>query len=150
MDEYFIGAGALLTAGPAASIAGATLHAQPVSGLAREVEAALIDFEAAQLGLLSRVLIAAAGWSGPRFQAEVVRKLLARGECSLPDVIAMLAEATGSGEIHLFAHWQPDATMSADLAGRGVRIVAHPLEALGPAALVSGQRLERWPAARAA
>lgn len=144
MDEYFIGAGALLTAGPAASIAGATLHAQPASGLAGKVEAALVDFEAAQLGEVSRILIVAGGWNGRRFHAAVVRRLLAQQECSLPDVIATLAEATGSAEIHLFAHWAPDRAMTDALTRRGVRIVAHPLDALGSAALVSGQRLERW------
>ena len=69
MDEYFIGAGALLTAGPTASITGATLHAQTEPGLAGRVEAAVIDFEATQLGELSRILIVAAGWSGARFQS---------------------------------------------------------------------------------
>ncbi|HET6276331.1 MAG TPA: hypothetical protein VFE16_10420 [Candidatus Cybelea sp.] len=147
MDEYFIGAGAVLTAGPAASITGATLHAQPDFGLAGQVEAALIDFEAAQLGQVSRVLITAAKWTGPRFHAEVVRNLLRQAECSLAEVVATLADSTGASEVHLFAHWVPDGALTAAVARRGVRIVAHPLEALGPAALVSGQRLERWPAA---
>jgi hypothetical protein len=151
MDEYFIGAGALLTAGPAASIAAATLHAQPASGLAERVEAALVDFEAARLGEVSRVLIVAGGWSGPRFHADVVRRLLAKQDCSLTDVIATLAEATGVGEVHLFAHWVPDQATYDALGAQGLRVVPHPLEAIGPAALVSGQRLERWPqAARAA
>jgi hypothetical protein len=30
------------------------------------------------------------------------------------------------------------------LAERGIRVIAHPLEAIGQAALVSGQRLARW------
>jgi len=145
MDEYFIGAGALLTAGPAASIAGATLHAQPQAGLAPRVEAALIDFEAARLDELSRVLIVAAGWSAKRFRAEVVGKLLARRECTLADVIATLGEATQAREVHLFAHWRPDEATCALLASRGIRVLAHPLESIGRAALVSGQRLERWP-----
>lgn len=144
MDEYFIGAGAVLTAGPAASIAGATLHAQPERGLAGQVQAALIDFEATQLGQLSRILIVAAGWSGVRFQAEVVRRLLAARECALADVISTLAEATGAAEVHLFAHWVPDKATADILAARGVRVVAHPLEAIGQAALVSGQRVRRW------
>lgn len=145
MDEYFIGAGALLTAGPEALIARATLHAQPVPGLAGHVEAALIDFEAAQLHEVSRVLIVAAGWSGPRFHDEVVRRLITQRECGFSDVIATLAEASGAKEIHLFAHWRPDEETIATLGGRGVSLVAHPLEDLGPAALVSGQRLERRP-----
>ncbi len=48
MDEYFIGAGALLTAGPQASIASATLHAQTDPGLSQQVVAAVVDFEAAR------------------------------------------------------------------------------------------------------
>jgi hypothetical protein len=151
MDEYFIGAGALLTAGPEASITGATLHAQPMSGLAGQVAVAVVDFEAAQLGEVSRILVVAAGWTGPQFNAEVVKRLLAQSECSLCDVLATLARATSVREVHLFAHWTPDEAMEDSLARGGVRIVAHPLEALGPAALVSGQRIERWPsAARAA
>ncbi len=143
MDEYFIGAGALLTAGTEASVARATLHAQPAPGLAGQVEAALVDFEAASLSEVSRILLVAAGWDGARFQAEVVRRLIAQRECALPDVIATLAEATGAGEVHLFAHWRPDENF-ASLAERGIRLVTHPLEALGQAALVSGKRLERW------
>ena len=145
MDEYFIGAGALLTAGPAASIRGATLHAQPEPGLAGEVEAAVVDFEATQAGELSRVLVVARGWSGTRFHDGVVRKLLAQRECTLADVIATLAEATGAGNVHIFAHWSPEEAVIAALAERGIGVLAHPLEAIGRAALVSGQRLERWP-----
>ena len=144
MDEYFIGAGALLTAGPTASITGATLHAQTGPGLAGRVEAALVDFEATQLGELCRILIVAAGWSGSRFQAEVVGRLLARRECDLAGVIATLAEATGAQEVHIFAHWLPDDATIALLAERGVSLLVHPLEAIGQAALVSGQRLKRW------
>jgi len=145
MDEYFIGAGALLTAGPDASIAGATLHAQTQAGLAPRVEAALIDFEAARLDELSRVLIVAAGWNPKRFRAEVVGKLLALRECTLADVIATLGEATQAREVHLFAHWLPDEATCALLADRGIAVRTHPLEAIGRAALVCGQRLERWP-----
>jgi hypothetical protein len=151
MDEYFIGAGALLTAGAKASIASATLHAQPERGLGAQVEAAVIDFESTRAGELSRILVVAAGWTGARFRAEVVHRLLDRRECSLADVIATLAQATEVKEVHLFAHWRPDEATVAALAGRGVRIVPHRLEAIGQAALVSGQRLARWPwAVRAA
>jgi len=151
MDEYFIGAGALLTAGPAASLTAATLHAQTQPGLAGQVEAALIDFEATQATELSRVLIVAAGWSGSRFRTEVVCRLVARGECALADVITVLATATRAPEVHIFAHWLLDDVTSEILTERGVRVLVHPLEAIGQAALVSGQRLERWrSAARAA
>jgi hypothetical protein len=144
MDEYFIGAGALLTAGPAATIRGATLHAQPGAALAREIGAALIDFESAGPGELSRLLIVAAGWAASRFHAEVVSRLLTLGECGLSDVIVALANAVQTTEIHLFARWSPDQATLDSLEKSGIRILSHPLEALGQAALVSGQRVERW------
>jgi len=145
MDEYFIGAGALLTAGPSASIAGAALHARTDASLAGCVKAALIDFEATRLGDLSRVLIVAAGWSGSRFRKEIVGRLLAERDCRLADVMAVLAEATGANEIHVFARWLPDDETSRLLSERGIGVVAHPLEAIGQAALVCGQRVGRWP-----
>jgi hypothetical protein len=146
MDGYLIGAGAVLKAGSPASIAPAALHAQTDRCLAAQVGAALIDFESADLRELSRVLIVAAGWSGPRFQSEVVQALLARRDCTLAEVIGILAETTGVREVHLFAHWRLDGATIAELGRRHVRVVAHPLEAIDQAALVSGQRLVRWPA----
>jgi hypothetical protein len=145
MEEYLIGAGALLTAGPAATIRRATLHAQPLGALARQVSAALIDFESAGRDELSRLLIVAAGWAGSRFHAEVVTPLLALRECGLSDVITILADAVEIKEVHLFARWSPDQTTLDSLEKSGIRIISHPLEALGQAALVSGQRVERWP-----
>lgn len=144
MDEYLIGAGALLTAGPEGSITAATLHAQMDPALAGRVEAALVDFEGSQLAELSRLLIVAAGWSGPRFRTAVVQRLLAQRQCELADVILTLAEATGARDIHLFARWRPDEATTARLRERGVAVVSHPLDAIGQAALVCGQRLERW------
>jgi hypothetical protein len=80
-----------------------------------------------------------------------VQKLLAQRQCELADVVLTLAAATGVRDIHLFARWRPDEATIARLAERGVGIVAHPLEAIGQAALVCGQRLERWrPPVRAA
>ncbi len=145
MDEYFIGAGALLTAGPGASITGATIHAETEPGLAGRIKAALIDFEATRVGELSRILVVAAGWSGSRFRSEVAARLLAERDCTLADVMAVLARATGADEIHLFARWLPDEETSALLERRGICVVAHPLEAIGQAALVCGQRVGRWP-----
>ena len=150
MDEYLIGAGALLTAGPEGSITAATLHAQVEAGLAESVQAAIVDFEASQLAEVSRLLIVAAGWSGPQFRTAVIQKLLAQRQCELADVVLALAEATGAGEIHLFARWLPDEATIARLRDRGVAIVAHPLDAIARAALVCGQRLERWRPVRAA
>lgn len=147
MDEYFIGAGALLTAGATASVTGATLHAQPERGLGARVQAAVIDFESTRASELSRILLVASGWTGARFRAEVASRLLDLGDCTLADVIALLAQAKGVEEVHLFAHWRPDKATLSDLANRGVHLVTHPLTAIGQAALVSGHRLARWPSA---
>jgi hypothetical protein len=144
MSEYLIGAGAVLTAGAAASIAGATLHAQTDSPAAGEIRAAVIDFEAGSSQELSRVVIVAAGWSPTRFEADVIAPLLARGECTLADVMERLARATEAGELHLFARWLPDLTLAAALRNRGITLVGHPIEAIEQAALVCGQRLNRW------
>jgi len=144
MDEYFIGAGALLTAGPAASISGATLHAQTEEGLAGQIRAVVVDFESAQLGELSRLLIAAGGWSAARFRIEVIEPLLARRECTLADVFSTLGHSVQAEEVHLFARWKPDQRTLASLAEQGIRVIAHPLEAIGQASLVSGQRVSRW------
>jgi hypothetical protein len=147
MSEYLIGAGALLTAGPESSIAGATLHAQTDALLANQVRAALVDFEAADAEELSRIVIMATGWRGARFDAEVIQPLTTLRECSLADVIAALASATGELEVHLFARWLPGSALAADLRRRGIGLVAHPLEAIVQAALVSGQRFARWKSA---
>lgn len=144
MSEYLIGAGAVLTAGPESSIAEATLHAQTDPQLAAQVEAAVIDFEAATPEELSRIVIVAAGWCGSRFRAEVVRPLLALRECALADVVVVLAKATAVSEVHLFARWLPSETMLGALASEGVRLISHPLESIDQAALVSGQRRSRW------
>ncbi len=146
MDEYFIGAGALLTAGPTATISGATLHAQTEGVPARQVGAAVIDFESVSAAELSRLLIVAAGWSSAKFNAEVVSRLVAQRECGLSDVIGTLAQAVQVEEVHFFAHWQPSRSAMDDLRARGISLVAHPLEAIGRAALVSGQRIALWPA----
>ena len=69
------------------------------------MRAALVDFEAADAQELSRIVIMATGWRRARFDAEVIGPLIARRECSLADVIAALASATGEPEVHLFARW---------------------------------------------
>ncbi len=144
MDEYLIGAGAVLTAAPQSSISGATLHAQTDPHLAARVKAAVIDFEATHPAELSRIVIVAAGWGSSRFAADVVRPLLAQSECTLADVMGLLAGATGAQEVHLFARWAPEAATSSALRAAGIRLVSHPLESIQQAALVSGQRLTRW------
>src|SRR5262249_23651565 len=105
MSEYLIGAGAVLTAGAAASIAGATLHAQTDSPAAGEIRAAVIDFEAPSSQELSRIVIMAAGWSPSRFESGVIQPLLTGGQCTLADVMERLASAAGTRELHVFARW---------------------------------------------
>lgn len=144
MNDYVIGSGALLTAGPHATIAGATLHAQTDPLLASNVKAALVDFESTEAADLSKVLVMAAGWNGPRFRTEVVEPLLSRVECNLADVVALLAQAAGTTEVHLFARWFPDDVLVAALRRSDVTLVSHPLEAIRQAALISGQTYRRW------
>ncbi|HKE38115.1 MAG TPA: hypothetical protein VKB39_11810 [Candidatus Baltobacteraceae bacterium] len=146
MSEYLIGAGAVLTAGAAASISGATLHAQTDSPAAGEIRAAVIDFEASSPRELSRIVIMAAGWSPGRFESGVIQPLLARGECTLADVMEGLASATQARELHVFARWLPDTDLAASLHEKGISLVGHPIEAIEQAALVCGQRFNRWPA----
>jgi len=147
MSDYLIGAGALLTAGPASSIAGATLHAQVDPALAAQVQAALLDFEGARPEELSQILIMASGWARARFDAEVIRPLVDRRECSLTDVVAALARATGASEVHLFARWLPGIEMAGELRRQGIGLVAHPIDAIDSAALITGQRFARWTSA---
>lgn len=144
MSKYLIGAGAVLTAGPKSSIAGATLHAQTDPQLAAQIEAAVIDVEATRPSELSRIVIVAAGWCRARFEAEVVRPLQTSRECTLADVIGALAKARGTTEVHLFARWLPHAELLKELTAAGVGLIAHPLESIDQIALVTGQRLERW------
>lgn len=145
MNDYVIGAGAILTAGPKASIAAAALHAQTESSLAPAVKAAVVDFESSSLDDLSRLIVLAPGWNASRVRREIVAPLIARNECTLADVLSTLALACGSAEVHLFARWLPDETMMDTLGRNGVAVVSHPLEAIRQAALVSGQTYSRWP-----
>lgn len=144
MNDYVIGSGALLSAGPSATVRNATLHAQTDPALAGQVKAALVDFEASSVAELSRVVILAAGWHGRRFASEVVQPLLQELECTLAVVLSKLAVAVGVDEVHIFARWIPDDVLSTALRRYGVRLVAHPLEAIERAALISGQAVTRW------
>ena len=151
MDEYLIGAGAILTAGPSATVRSATLHAQTEPVLARQIRAALVDFESTNADELSQVLLVATGWSASRFHDEVVAPLMEQRECGLADVLATLARAVATAEVHLFARWLPPVDVADALARLGVTVVCHPLEAIGRASLVSGQRVQKWrPPVRAA
>lgn len=145
MNDYVIGSGALLTAGPAGHIAGATLHAQTDPAIAAGVRAALVDFESGGLAELSKVLIVAAGWNRTRVSAEWIQPLLQRESCTLGDVLELLAATTGAREVHVFARWLPDEVLTAALRRCGVTLIAHPLEAIRQAALITGQSVSRWP-----
>jgi hypothetical protein len=145
MNDYVIGSGAILTAGPEASIAGATLHAQTDASIAPCVQAALVDFESSSLADLSKVIILAAGWNAARVKGELVAPLLSRGACTLADVLETLARAAAVREVHVFARWLPDDLMTAALGRSGVTLVAHPLESIRQAALICGQSYSRWP-----
>lgn len=146
MNDYLIGAGAVLTAGRNATIAGATVHAQTEQRLASSVRAALIDFESSYKAELTKVVVVAAEWNPGRVTRELIEPLLARRECSLADVLVALAQAAGTNEVHIFAQWLADDTTVCAAAQAGVALVSHPLDAIRQAALISGQRRSRWPA----
>ena len=145
MNDYVIGAGAVLTAGPHASVAAATVHAQTEPALASAVRAALLDFESSSKGELTKVVVMATGWNGRRIRQEFVEPLLQRRECSLTEVLIELARATGTAEVHVFAHWLADAAMCEAASAAGVTLVSHPLESIRQAALISGQTFSKWP-----
>ena len=67
-------------------------------------------------------------------KADLVAPLLERGECTLADVIANLAQAAQTAEVHLFARWLPDDVLTAALRRDGVTLVAHPIESIRQAA----------------
>lgn len=145
MNDYVIGAGAVLTAGPSASIAGATLHMQVDPLLAPTVRAALVDFESSGKGELTKVVVVAAGWNARRVQHDLVAPLLARGECTLSDLLVALGQAAGTRDVHVFARWLVDDLTGASATRAGVTLVSHPLESVRQAALISGQTFSRWP-----
>ena len=151
MNDYVIGSGAIFSAGPSAGVSAASLHAKTDPALASTVKAALVDFESDNASALSQVLVLATGWNARRFEAQVVHPLMRQGECSLVDILALLAHRAETDEVHVFARWFPDDVMVAALKKRGIGVVAHPLETIEQAALISGQRFSRWqPPLRAA
>lgn len=145
--DYIIGAGAILESGEAGSITPATLHAHVDAALAERVRVAAVDFDSASAHSLKRLLVVAQGWNGFRFRTEVTDKLRSQRECSLADVLRTLAQAAGSDEVHLFAHWLPDEPTCAALAADGIGLVVHPLESIEAASLVAAQRRQYWRAA---
>ena len=150
MEQYIIGAGAVLRTGSQSSITPAALHAQVDPALAATARAVAIDFEGTSAQAMRRLLLVAAGWNAREFRDGVTERLLERGDCSLADVLEMLAGATGVDEIHLFAHWIPDDSTCEALEAAGVAVVVHPIEAIDQAALIAEQRHVRWNSGRAA
>jgi hypothetical protein len=141
MYPYFIGSGVIVEAGASSAVATpATLHAQTDAALAASVRAAAVDFEGSEQGELSRLLLVAAGWTSSAFDRVVMSPLRAQGAASLADVLRALARTAGGGTVHLFAAWLPEADLLEDLARSGVTLIAHPLESIERAALISGQR----------
>jgi hypothetical protein len=145
MNDYVIGSGAVLTAGPNGAIAGATLHAQTDAAIAASVRVALVDFESGTQTELSKIVMLASGWNPGRVKTELVAPLLARGTCTLADIASLLAKAAQSPEVHLFARWLPDDVFTAALSRDGIGLVVHPLESIRQAALICGQNYVRWP-----
>jgi hypothetical protein len=145
MNDYVIGSGAVLSAGPNGGIAAASLHAQTEPLIARRVRAAVVDFESSRLSDLSKVVVVVAGWNAARVRSDLVTPLVARGACTLAEVTETLARAAGSDEVHFFAHWLPDEMMVSALGRAGVTAVTYPLEAIRQAALICGQKYSRWP-----
>lgn len=144
MHEYIIGSGAVLTADATTGAAAATLHARTDPLIAQSVRAALFDFEASAAGELSRIVILAAGWNPRRFEAEVVQPLAQRVAAPLAEVLIALGRATHASDLHIFARWLPDEALVAALDRARIEVIAHPLEAIAHAALISGQRYTHW------
>ena len=142
--DYIIGAGAILESGDHGTITPATLHAHVDPAVASSVAVAAIDFESAHLTGLKRLLVLAQGWNSARFRVDVTDRLRERRESTIADVFRTLAQASGATEVHLFAHWLPDDQTCASLLADGIAVVAHPLETIEAASLVTGQHRERW------
>lgn len=145
--DYMIGAGAILESGEQGSITPATLHAHVDPLLAGRVQVAAVDFEGNDSRSLKRLLVLGHGWDAARFRTGVSDKLREQRDCSLADVLLALAHAGATSEVHLFAHWLPDEETCAQVRRAGVDIVAHPLESILAASVVTGQRYKRWRAA---
>lgn len=146
MNDYIIGAGAILTTGAEGGIAPATLHAQTDPVLADTVRAAAFDFEGDRPNELERLIIVAPGWNARRFDERVTAALRVRGSASLGEVLVELARAVETDRVHLFAAWLPDDRTLEATGRAGLTIVVHAIEAVGRAALVSSGRRQAWAA----
>jgi hypothetical protein len=146
MNDYIIGAGAILTAGAEGGIAPAALHVQTDPLLADTVSAAAFDFEGDRPNELQRLVVVASGWNARRFDERVTAALRLRGSACLGEVLVELARAVETERVHLFAAWLPD-DRTLEIAGRaGITVVVHALETVGRASLVSSGRRLAWAA----
>lgn len=150
VEGYIIGSGAMLSAGPQASIRAAALHAQTDPELAGATGAVAVDFESVSQLDLTQLLVIAVGWDARQFDSEVARPLLARGTASVAEVLISLARATRRSRIDLFAAWEPDQLLVGALRASGIELIAHPLEAIACAALITSQKYKRWTSVQAA
>jgi hypothetical protein len=136
MDEYLIGTGALVTAGEHPCIIPAALHAAVEAAVAAAARVAVVDFDGASARVPRRLLLLVRDWRARAFEASVIARLRSKGLGSCTEALAALAEGTKAGELHLFARWLPGEDLCEGLAGLGVTIVAHPLEAIHRACLI--------------
>ena len=142
MDEYLIATGALITAGERPCITPAALHAAVEAAVAAAARVAVVDFDGASARVPRRLLLLVRDWGARAFEASVIARLRSKGIGSCPDALAALAEGTKTGELHLFARWLPGEDLCERLAGLGVTIVAHPLEAIHRACLIEQRERE--------
>ena len=146
MNDYVIGSGAVLTAGPNASIAGATLHAQTDAAIAATVRAAVVDFESRSANELTKVVMLATGWSPARVKAELVAPLRSRRVCTLRRRHRPLGCGRTDGRGPSLRPLAPRRRVDRGALRReGVTLVVHPIETIRQAALICGQQYVRWP-----
>ncbi len=150
MEDYIIGSGVTVTSGEQATITPTALHAHVDPALAAIARAVAIDFEGTSTTAMRRLLLIAPGWNSGTFQRGVTSRLMELGTCGLAEVLKTLAMATGSREVHIFAHWLPDDETCVTLGGAGITLVVHSLDAIEQAALIADQRHLLWPSHRAA
>lgn len=141
--EYIIGSGAVLERGKSGGITPATLHAHVGELLALRVSAAVFDFEGTSADSMQRLLAVIAGATPLHAREALEAPLREMGDCSLADVLCVLARAANAREVHVFAHWMPDEQTVGELRRRGVGVVNHSLQSIAAAAMVSGQRHRR-------
>lgn len=141
--DYIIGSGAILESGPSGGITPASFHASIGRGATPSLLAMAVDFEGTSAQDVRKMLVVVQGANPGFVRGSVELPLRAKGDCSLADVFLTLARAAKTCEVHLFAHWLPPEETCEALRSAGVTLVAHPLETIEAASVVSGQRHRR-------